>query len=166
MSNGSFLRVFWQPVQRCLNLVSNRWKVLERAGDDSHECASGQSWRELKRNHPANREMRPFDFDGFSSLTTLCRGCITWNVQRIMTSWRKKLPRISIAARSRKEPSRSFNVLNHWLYGLCSCHLWIKKSLRKISEPIGSCLRLRIDPMEWQRNNSNARTLGRVVTVT
>ena len=129
----------------------------------SHE---GQKWRELKRKHSANREMRPFHFDDFSSLTKLCRSCITWNVHRIMTSWRKKLQRISIAARLRKEQGGSFNILNHWLYGLCNCHLWIKKSLRKWSEPIGSCLRLEIDPMEWQRKDPNARTLGRVVTVT
>ncbi len=98
--------------------------------------------------------MRSFHLDDFASLTTLCRHCIKFNVHRIMTSWKKKLPHISVATCLRTEHSGSFNVLNDWLCGLCNCHLWVKKSLRKISEPIGSCLRLRVDVMEWLENDS------------
>ncbi len=147
--NGIISHVFWQTKQRCLILVTKRWKFLWRAMDDSHECASGQNWPEVERCHPVNREMRSFHFDGLASLTALCRDWITCNVHGIAMSWRKKLPRISVATCLRTEHSGSFNVLNHWLCGLCNCHLWNRKSLCKISEPIGYYLRLRIEFSEW-----------------
>ena len=43
--NWTISRVFWQSMQRCLNLVPSRWKSLWRAGNDSHERVSDQSWR-------------------------------------------------------------------------------------------------------------------------
>ncbi len=116
-------------------------------------------------NHSVNRGTRSSCFGDFSSLTTLCRDCITCIVHRKMTSWRKKLPRISIVARLRKEPSGSLIVLNHWLCGFCNSCVWIKKSLHGTSEPAGNCLKLIIDPMDWRRDVPSARALGRVVTV-
>ena len=110
--------------------------------------------------------MRPFHVDDFSSLTTLCRRCIRCNVYRIMTSWRKELPRVCIAARLRKAHSSSFNVLSHWLFGQYNCRMRIKKGLRKTSEPTGTCLRFDIGPLDCQRHNPSARTLGTVVAVT
>ncbi len=126
--DGINLRVFWWTMQRCLNLVMKRWKSVWEARSHSHERALGQSWWELGKTYPANTEKRPFHFDGISSLTALCGHCITCNVHRIMTSWRKKLPCISLAACLRKEHSGSFNVLNPWLSKPCNSHTRIKKS--------------------------------------
>ena len=96
------LRVLWQTIQRWLNLVSKRWKILRRARIH-YECAFGQSWWGFGKNHLKSTEKRPFHFDRFSSLTTLCGDYITCNVHRILTSWGRKFPRISLAACLRKE---------------------------------------------------------------
>ncbi len=134
--NSIFLRLLWQSIQKSLNLVSKRWKFVWKARDDSHECASSQKWPEVWSNHPTTREMRSFRSNDFSSLTTWWGDCVTCNVHRSMTSWRKKLPCISPVTRSRKEHSGSFNVLNHLLCGLCNGCVWIKKSQHETLEPI------------------------------
>ena len=99
-------------------------------------------------------------------MTTLCRDCITCNVYRIMTSRRRKLPRISLAVCLRKEHSRSFNIWKHWLCGPWNSQIRIKKGQHETSEPVGTCQRLKIDPMDWRRDVPDARTLEEVVTAT
>ena len=164
--NGINLRMLWQTIQRCLNLVLKRWKFLWEARIHSYECALGQSWWELGKNHPASTGNKSFHFDGFPSLTTLCRDHIMCNVYRIMTSWRRRLPRISLAACLMKEHSGSFNVLNHWLRGPCNSRMRVKQSQHETSEPAGTRWRLNIDPMNGRRDFLDARTLEKVVATT
>ncbi len=47
----------------------------------------------------------------------------------MMTSWRRKLPRINVDTRLEKELSGSYNVLNNWLRRLCAWYTWISDSL-------------------------------------
>ena len=93
---GIISRVFWWTMQRCLNPVLKRWFLQERR---IHlcECALGQNWWKLQRNHSRNAKKRCFQFGDFCTLTTLCGDCFTCNVYKTLTSWRKKLPRISPA---------------------------------------------------------------------
>ncbi len=153
-------------MQKCLKLAIKRWKFVWRARIYSYEYALGQSWWELARNHPASTGKRPFHFDNFSSLTTLCEHYITRNVYKTMTSWRRKLPRINQATCLRKEYFGSFNVLNHWLCGPCKSHMRIKTSQYEISEPVDISRRSEIDSMDWWRDVPDDKTLGKLVVAT
>ncbi len=97
---------------------------------------------ELMRAREKSPEKRPFHFDGFSSLTTLCGDCITCNVHRIRMSWRKKPPLISPVTSLRMDYSGSFNVLNHWQFGPGISRVWINKKQHETLEPIGTSRRL------------------------
>ena len=131
----------------------------------SYECAFGQIWWDFWKKHPASTGMRPFHIDNFSSLNTLCGDYITCNVHRIVTSWRRKLPRFRLAA-CLTEHSASFNVLIRWLCGPCKGHVREKKSQHEISEPIGISRRIEMDSMSWWKDVPDAEALGKVVVLT
>ncbi len=59
------------------------------------------------------------------------QGITPTKVHRKMTSWRRKQPRINIDTRLREEHSGSFNVLIHWLRGLCDRCAWITGRLHR-----------------------------------
>ena len=108
-------------------------------------------------------EKDPFALAILCGGTTLCGDCITCIVHSIMTSWRKKLPRIGLATCLGKDYSGSFNVLNHRISEPCKSHIWIEESPYEILEPVGASRRPLIDSMDWLQDNSHAGTLLRAV---
>ena len=161
--NEIILRVLWQMVQGCQNLVLKRWKFVWKARMHFYECFLGQNWWEFGVNHPASTGKRPLLFGHFSPLTTLCGDCIACNVHYMMTSWEKKSPlaHIGPATRLRKEPSGSLNVINCWICEPYKDHIWVKKN--QIWQPVGAFWGLEIDSMDWLWDTSHTRTLARAV---
>ena len=84
--NGNILRVSWQMVQRCLNLVMKRWKLAWEARIRSCKCSLSKVDESSGKNRPASTGKRAPRFDDFSPLIMLYEDCIACNVQNMMTS--------------------------------------------------------------------------------
>ena len=164
--SGTILRVFWWSAQGLLELVLEWRRRWCKTRNFFYEPALHRDPRRFVGNRPANGRSKSFHFGGFASLTTLCGHYITCIVYRMKTWCTKKRPRISVATCFRTYHSGSLNVLNPWRCCLYSCHLWVEMSLRKISEPIDRCLRLRIDVKGWQEDDPSARTRREAVAAT
>ncbi len=146
--SGNILRVLWRTTQRLLELVLEWWRRGWEARNCFHERTPYRNQGRFAGSRLANGRNKSFHCDDSSSLTTLCGDLITCNVYRAMTSWRERLPRFSLDARSRKKHSGSFYVLNYWPSKPCSCCCGTQGTHAETWEPEGDLPEPWISPMD------------------